>query len=49
MDGVIVKPDGSPYEIETEQDKCPHESTQEIQGAGPCPLRVVCVDCKEEL
>ena len=43
----VLKPDGSVYEHGKEDD-CPHENIQEIQGAGPVPLRTVCVDCGKE-
>lgn len=31
------------------QEGCQHETTQEIQGAGPSAMRTVCVDCGKEL
>ena len=49
MEVVILKSDGTAFDSEQEQDKCPHENKQEIQGAGPCPLRTVCVDCGEDV
>jgi len=47
----ILRADGSVHVEEPAEEKCPtgHANTQEIQGAGPCALRIVCVDCGEEL
>ncbi len=31
------------------KEDCEHKNTQEIAGAGPTPVRTVCVDCMKEL
>lgn len=44
----VLKANGEVY-VKNELDDCPHIETEEIQGAGPTPLREICVECKKEL
>ena len=53
LDALIVGLDArsapGPVVVDLRESDCQHEHTQEIQGAGPCPVRKVCVDCGKEL